>query len=68
VTSGDSGTVRELNMMASTLFTADNVKVLSDKSYEIADHHYTAPHGRLRSRCISNYADIAKAKRIALKC
>ncbi len=44
-----SGTVRELNMMAATLFTADNIKVLvPNKVIWSADHqlhrHRQAPH------------------------
>jgi small conductance mechanosensitive channel len=65
-----SGTVRELNMMAATLFTADNIKVLVPNKviWGAPITNYTATDKR-RIQIAVNIAygaDISKAKRVAL--
>lgn len=66
-----SGTVRELNMMAATLFTADNVKVVVPNKviWGSPITNYTATDKRRLEIAvgIAYGADIAKAKRIALE-
>jgi len=65
-----SGTVRELNMMAATLFTADNVKVVVPNKviWGSPITNFTATDKRRLEIAvgIAYGADIAKAKRIAL--
>ncbi|HON47754.1 MAG TPA: mechanosensitive ion channel family protein [Kiritimatiellia bacterium] len=65
-----SGTVRELNMMAATLFTADNIKVMVPNKviWGAPITNYTATDKR-RIQIAVNIAygaDISKAKRVAL--
>ncbi len=66
-----SGTVRELNMMAATLFTADNVKVVVPNKviWGSPITNFTATDKRRLEIAvgIAYGADIAKAKRIALE-
>ncbi|MDR2850320.1 MAG: mechanosensitive ion channel family protein [Verrucomicrobiota bacterium] len=65
-----SGTVRELNMMAATLFTSDNLKVVVPNKviWGAPITNYTATDRRRLEIAvgIAYGADIAKAKRIAL--
>jgi small conductance mechanosensitive channel len=65
-----SGTVRELNMMAATLFTSDNVKVVVPNKviWGSPITNYTATDRRRLEIAvgIAYGADIAKAKRVAL--
>ncbi len=65
-----SGTVRELNMMAATLFTADNIKVMVPNKviWGSPITNYTATDKRRIEIAvnIAYGADITKAKRIAL--
>ncbi|HON48595.1 MAG TPA: mechanosensitive ion channel family protein [Kiritimatiellia bacterium] len=65
-----SGTVRELNMMAATLFTADNVKVVVPNKviWGSPITNFTATDRRRMeiAVAIAYGADIGKAKRVAL--
>ena len=66
-----SGTVRELNMMAATLFTADNIKVMVPNKviWGAPITNYTATDKR-RIQIAINIAygaDITKAKRVAIE-
>ena len=65
-----SGTVRELNMMAATLFTADNIKVMVPNKviWGAPITNYTATDKRRIDIAvnIAYGADITKAKRVAL--
>ena len=65
-----SGTVRELNMMAATLFTADNIKVMVPNKviWGAPITNYTATDKRRIDIAvnIAYGADISKAKRVAL--
>jgi small conductance mechanosensitive channel len=65
-----SGTVRELNMMAATLFTADNVKVVVPNKviWGSPITNFTATDKRRMEIAvgIAYGADIAKAKRVAM--
>lgn len=67
---GISGTVHELNMMAATLFTADNVKVVIPNKviWGSPITNYTATDKRRVEVAvgIAYGADIGKAKRVAL--